>query len=60
MKYGIKHLSKGYLMRGDDEPPTYQKKLDKGIMWLGTYEEAEERINELGARLHGLVCVPYV
>lgn len=40
-----------------DNRVEYRNRDYKHIMWLGTHEEAEAKLNELGHRLHDMVCV---
>jgi hypothetical protein len=57
IQYGIKHINNGYLVRTQDNRVEYRNRDYKHIMWLGTHDEAEAKLNELGHRLHDMVCV---
>ena len=57
IQYGIKHISKGYLVRTQDNRVEYKERGYKNAQWLGTHNEAVKKLNELGTRLHNLVCV---
>lgn len=57
VQYGIKHIEKGYLVRTQDNRVEYRNADCKHVMWLGTHNEAVEKMKELGKRFHDLVCV---
>ena len=57
IKYGIKHINKGYLVRTQDDRVEYKERNYKHIIWLGTHDEAASKLDELGRRFHDMVSV---
>lgn len=60
IKYGVKHISRGYLLNTEKDWPQYAENLFtngvKNDIWKGTLRQAEIRLCKLGKQLHDLVC----